>query len=78
MVNLEVTLECMKLSCKIYDLNSLSKFSTCYENPGKPSTLICHKRFPSSPAVETDLSDFHKVTATVMKTSFHNHKARVT
>ena len=80
-LNAEVNLECMKLSCKTYDLSSLIKVPTCYKNPEKPSCidLLLTKRpksFQSSSAVESRPSDFHKMTVTVMKTAFEKLKTK--
>ena len=55
---------------------------TCYKNPDK-STCIdliltnCPGSFQNSCVIETGLSDFHKMTATVMKTSYQKIEPRV-
>ena len=74
-LNAEVNLECMKHFCETFGLNSLIKVPTCYVNPKKPSCndlLLTNqpKSFQSSSAVEAWLSDFHKMTVTVIKTTF--------
>ena len=57
----------------IYDLKSLTKEPTCYKNPSK-SSCIDHiltnkpRSIQRSCVIETGLSDFGKVTVTVMKT----------
>ena len=81
-LNAEVNLECMKLFCETYDLRSLIKVPKCYKNPEKPSCIdflltIRPKSFQNSSVVETGLSDFHKMTVTVMKTTFEKLKPRV-
>ena len=81
-LNPEVNLECMKLFCETYNLSSLIKVPTCYKNPEKPSSIDLllttrPKSFQNSSVVETGLSDFHKMTATVMKTIFEKRKPRV-
>ena len=38
-LNAEINLECMKLFGETYDLSSLVKVPTCYENPEKPSCI---------------------------------------
>ena len=58
-----------------YDLKSLIKESTCYKNPNKPSCIdlvLTNKprSFQHSCVIETGLSDFQKMTVTVMKTFF--------
>ena len=58
-----------------YDLKNLIKEPTCYKNPNKPSCIDLTLRkklqsFQHSSVIETGLSDFHKMTVTVMKTFF--------
>ena len=78
----EVNLKCMKLFCETYDLSSLIKVTTCYKNPKKPSCIDLlltnlTKSFQNLSVVETELSDFHKMIVTVMKTTFEKLKPRV-
>ena len=58
--------------CQIYDCNNIIKENTCFKNPENPSCidLIITNRpkcFQDSMAIETGLSDFHKMVLTVMK-----------
>ena len=81
-LNAEINLECMKLICETYDLSSLIKVPTCCKNPEKPSCIDLlltnrPKSFQNSSVVETRLSDFHKMTVTVMKITFEKLKPRV-
>ena len=62
----------MTVLCDIYDIKSLIKEPTCIDliltnNP---------KCFQNSCVVETGLSDFHRMTATVMKTTFKKFQSR--
>ena len=71
----------MTVFCDIYDLKSPIKEPTCYKKPENPSCidLILQnnpKYFQNSCVVETDLSDFHRMTVTVMKTTFKKFKPR--
>ena len=80
--DLNANLECMKLFCETYELSSLIKVPTSYKNPEKPSCIDLlltnrPKSFQNSSVVETGLSDFHKMTVTVMKTTFEKLKPRV-
>ena len=55
---------------------------TCYKNPYKPTctNLIltnCPGPFQNSCVIETDLSDFHNMIVTVMKTSYRKIEPRV-
>ena len=61
--------------CDSYGLKNLIKVPTCYKNPQNPSCidLILTNSplsFQSSGVIVTGLSDFHKMTVTVMKTTF--------
>ena len=78
----DINLECIKLFCQICDLSSLIKVPTCHKNLEKPSCIDLlltnrPKKFQLSTVVETGLSDFHKMTVTIMKTSFEKLKPRV-
>ena len=62
----------MKEFCEIYDLENLIKKPTCYKNPSNPSSIdvmLTNKKgsFQNSMTIETGLSDFHKMTVTVLK-----------
>ena len=68
--------------CKEYKLENLVKGATCYKNPEKPSCsdLILtnrRRRFHGNHIIETGLSDFHKMTVTVMKMYFKKQGPRV-
>ena len=68
--------------CKVYRLKNLVKGVTCYKNPEKPSCvdLILTNRprsFHGCHIIETGLSDFHKMTVTVMKMYFQKQGPRV-
>ena len=57
------------------DITSLVKEQTCYKNTNKPSCIDLiltnkYRSFQLSCVIETGLSDFHKMTVTVMKTFF--------
>ena len=61
--------------CNSYCLKSLINEPTCYKNINNPKCidLILTNRsrsFQNSDTLETGLSDFHKMTLTVMKTQF--------
>ena len=66
----------MKDFCDMCDLSNLIKDYTCYKNPENPSSIdmILTNRassFQHSQTVETGLSDYHKMTVTVMKSQFN-------
>ena len=63
----------LKDFCNLYLLKNLIKKPTCFKNPENPKTidLILTNRprsFWSSDTLETGLSDFHKLSVTVIKT----------
>ena len=65
----------MKEFCDIYNLKNLVKEPTCYKNVANPTCidLILTNRqfmFHNTKTIETGLSDFHKMTVTVLKTYF--------
>ena len=64
---------------EIYSCKNLIKDNNCFKNPLKPSgiDLIITNRpksFQNSVTVETELSDFHKMTLTVMKVFYKKQK----
>ena len=68
--------------CNTNDLKCLIKEPTCYKNPENPSCIdfILTKNpkcFQSSCVVEAGLSDFHRMTVTVMKTTFKKFQPRI-
>ena len=72
----------LKDFCDIYSLKNLIKIPTCFKNPDRPTcidvmlTNSC-RSFYSSCAIETGLSDFHKMTVTVMKTHFQGREPKL-
>ena len=65
-----------------YDLKSLIKEPTCYKNPNKHSCIdliLTNKprSFQHSCVIETGLSDFQRMTVTVMKILFEKLQPRV-
>ena len=65
----------MEIFCESYGLKYLIKVPNCHKNPQNPSfiNLILTNSplsIQSSGVMETGLSDFHKMTVTVMKETF--------
>ena len=59
--------------CQLYNLKNLINMPTCFKTPSSPSCLDVmltnHPRsFQNLLAIDTSLSDFHRMTVTVMKT----------
>ena len=66
----------------MYNFKNLLDKATCYKNPTNPSSvdLILTNRprsFQNSCPFETGLSDFHKMTLAVLKSSFAKQKPRI-
>ena len=79
--NVEANYHATSLFSDTYDLKSLIKEPTCCKNPNKPSCIdliLTNKRqsFQHSSVNETGLSDFYKMTVTVMKTFFEKLQPR--
>ena len=67
--------EALQTFCKSYSFNSLIKQPTCFKNPKNPScidlTLTSKPRsFQTKCVIETGLSDFHRMTISVLKMHF--------
>ena len=61
--------------CDLYNLKSLIREPTCYKNRNNPTCIDLmltnrEKYFQNSSTIESGLSDFHKMTITVLKTTF--------
>ena len=72
----------MKAFCDNYNLTSLIKQPTCYKNPNNPTCIdLILSNTPRSLegtcVTETELSDFHLMTLTVMKKSFRKFHPRL-
>ena len=70
--NSELTETEMAEFCETYNLTNLIKEPTCFKNPLNPSSidLLLSRLFKNSQMIETGLSDYHKMTVTVMKSVF--------
>lgn len=80
--NIEINETFLQLFCESYELKSLIKEPTCYKNPANPSCidLIMTNNPLNSPnlhLIETGLSEFYKITITVMITIFAKLKPNV-
>ena len=78
-LNAEPTKAAVSDFCKIYNLKHLIKDKICFKNPTKPTCidLIVTNRpkcFQDTVVFETGLSDFHKISVTVMKMYYAKQK----
>ena len=67
--------------CGSYSLKSLIKNPTCFKKPDNPICIDLiltnrQKCFQNSTIIETGLSDFHKLTITVLKSYFKKMKPK--
>ena len=74
-LNSEFSEEAMNEFCCLYNLKNLIHKPTCFKNPDNPSCIdpILTNRsrsFQSTSIIDTYLSDFHRLTVTVMKMNF--------
>ena len=81
-LNCEINEEPMSEFCSLFNLKSLIKKPTCFKNPDNPSCIdliLTNKphSFQNSTVLETGLSDFHKLTVTLMRTSFRKKPPKV-
>ena len=68
--------------CNICNLFSLTKVPICHKNPSKLTCIYLMLTNPSesfynSCAIETGLPDFHKMTITIMKTTFRKQEPKI-
>jgi hypothetical protein len=80
--NVTVSDKVMYDFCESYNLKSLISTPTCFKNPENPSCIdLCltntPRSFQNSCVIETGLSDFHKMTVVVNKSSFQRLKPKV-
>ena len=80
--NTEVENNFLKEFCDLYEIKSLIRIPTCYKNPENPTCTDLmltnsNRSFLNSCAVETGLSDFHKMIVTVLKIYFTKGKLKL-
>ena len=81
-LNAEPTSEALYDFCQVYGCSNIVKENICYKNPENPSCvdLIITNRpisFKGTKTIETGLSDFHKMSSTIMKVFYKKQKANV-
>ena len=72
----------MKSFCESYNLTNLIKQATCFKSPKKPSCIDLiltnrPKTFQTTCVIETGLSDFHRLTVSVLKMHFRKLSPRI-
>ena len=68
--------------CQVYCCRNILHDKTCFKNPQRPTCIDLiitnkPKSFQDSMAIETGLSDFHKMTLTVMKVFYKKRKSNL-
>ena len=72
----------MKNFCQIYGCKNIVKDKTCFRNPINPTCIDLiitnrPKSIQDSEAIETGLSDFHKMSFTVMKVFYNKQNPKI-
>ena len=72
----------LKNFCSSYNLTSMINRPTYFKTPEKPSCMDliltkCLTSLPNFCAIDTGLSDFHKLVATVMKTTYKKSQLKI-
>ena len=72
----------LKNFCQIYSCKNIVKDKTCFKNPINPTCIDLiitnrPKSFQESEVIETGLSDFHKMSLTVMKMFYNKQKPKI-
>ena len=80
--NVEPNDDNMKISFQTYGCKNIVKDKTCFKNPLNPTCidLIITNRlksFQEPEVIETGLSDFHKMSLTVMKVFYKKQKPKI-
>ena len=68
--------------CNLYKLKDLIKVLACFKNPDNPNTIDLMltnsvRGFPNSFVLEIGLSEFHKITVTVVKHTWKRNKLKL-
>ena len=80
--NSEMCEDSMEVFASTYNFKNLVSTATCFKNIDHPScsdlTLTNKSRsFQNTTVIETGLSDFHKLTVTIMKANFQEHPPKI-
>ena len=80
--NCEPTDDVMTDFCQSYNLKNLIGYPTCFKNIDNPSCIDLiltnrYRSFQNNVTIETGLSDFHKMTVSVLKTFFRKMPPKI-
>ena len=81
-LNTEMSESSLNEFCQTYNLESIVNKPTCFKNPKNPSCIDLmltnkQERFLKAKTVESGLSVFHKMVASVFKTNFEKQKSMI-
>ena len=81
-LNSEVSEPSLDEFCETFNLESIVNKLTCFKNPKNSSCIDLvlinkQERFLKAKTIEFGLSDFHKIMASVFKTSFKKQKLKI-
>ena len=79
--NSEFSENCLNSFYNVNSLRTLNRGLTCFKNPSNPSCIDLfftnrQQGFQQTDAIETSISDFHKMVVAVMKTHYKKQKAK--
>ena len=79
--NAEFQNHCLKEFCDLYKLKTVIKEPTYFKNTENPTCIDLmltnsYRSFHKSRAIETGLSDSHKMIVKVMKSYFHKEESK--
>ena len=80
--NSEMQEDIRSVFCTTYNFKNLVKEPTCFKNTKNPTCIdpiFINKPsyFQTTTAIQTGISDFHKLTVTVLKSSFRKQEPRI-
>ena len=80
--NSEMQEDIMSVFCTTYNLKNLVKEPTCFKNTKSPTCIdliLTNKPsyFQTTTVIETGISNFHKLTVTVLKSSFRKQEPKI-
>ena len=81
-LNVEVHNGFLEEFCDLYNLKNLIKIPTCFKNHNFPTSMdvmltTSYRSFHNSCAIEIELSDFHKMIVTFMKSLFQKRNLKL-
>ena len=81
-LNFEMCADGMEVFASTYNFKNLVSTATCFKNIDHPSCIDLiltnkSRSFQNTTVIETCLSDFHKLTVTIMKANFQKRTPKI-